>query len=109
MTREEEIGSFFEETVGVFERLLFPLRLSDEERSGFEERVFLWFDRFTRRPGNERVPVARFLIPVLSGARSMARELAASKGLELPILFEEPVQIGVRLGLVEEVEEPPRL
>ena len=105
MTKDEQLESVFADTLRVFVGLLKPLRLSFEETEDFEERVFLWFDRFVRRPGNENVPAERFVIPVLSAACEMARLTASGKGIELPSLAtRKPVEVGIQLGLIEEVE-----
>ena len=66
--------------------------------------MFLWFDRFTRRPGNESVPIDHFLIP-LSRRLGDGSGACRRRGIDLPPL-EKPVDIGIRLGLVGEVEEP---
>jgi hypothetical protein len=104
---DDQLESLFTETMEVFVKLLKPLRLSLEETEAFEERVFLWLDRFVRRPGNESQPVERFVIPLLSAASELARQTATSKGLELPSLAtKKPIEIGIQLGLIEEVEIP---
>lgn len=103
MSRSDEILSVFEGTLDVFERVLSPLTLSREEAEAFQETVFLWFDRFTRRPGNERVPVSRFQIPLLSAACKLARDVGARKGIQIAKLSVEPLDLARELGL----SEPP--
>ena len=105
MSRDDEIVSIFEDTLKVFEGLLSRFALSEEEKQAFEENVFLWFDRFTRRPGNERVPVARFQIPLLSGACRLARDLGSRKGIDMPALSGDPIDIARGLGLLRGPEE----
>lgn len=100
--RHEQIEFLFSKTMGVFEgAFLGRLQLSEEETVAFEERVFAWFDRFTRRPGNERVPVERFQIPLLSGACSLARDLGQSKGVTVAFLPSDPKDLARQLGLLE--------
>lgn len=107
MTRDEHLECVFAETMEVFVGLLKPLRLSFEETEEFERRVLLWFERFVRRQGNEALPVERFVIPILSAACELARQTASSKGIELPSLAaKRPVEIGIQLGLIDEVERP---
>lgn len=105
MSRDDEIVSIFEDTLAVFERLLSRFALSEEEKQVFEENVFLWFDRFTRRPGNERVPVARLQIPLLSGACKLARDLGSLRGIDMPALSGDPFDIARELGLLHGPEE----
>ena len=105
MSRDDEIVSIFEDTLVVFDRLLSRFALSEEEKQAFEENVFLWFDRFTRRPGNERVPVARLQIPLLSGACRLARDLGSRKGIEMPALSGDPFDVARELGLLHGPEE----
>jgi hypothetical protein len=105
MSRDDEIISIFEDTLTVFERLLSRFALSEEEKQTFEENVFLWFDRFTRRPGNERVPVVRLQIPLLSGACRLARDLGSRKGIDMPALSGDPIDIARVLGLLHGPQE----
>ncbi|SRR6266498_2324691 len=103
--RDEQIEFLFSKTIGVFEgAFMGRLQLSDEETLAFEERVFAWFDRFTRRPGNERVPVVRFQIPLLSGACNLARDLVESKGVTSDFLPSDPKDVARQLGLLEGLE-----
>jgi hypothetical protein len=100
--RDEQIEFLFSKTIGVFEgAFLGRLQLSEEETVAFEERVFAWFDRFTRRPGNEHVPVGRFQIPLLSGACNLARDLGESKGVTVAFLPADPKDAARQLGLLE--------
>src|SRR6266700_7933377 len=101
MNRDEEILGVFADTLGVFERPLAELKLSHEETDAFEETVFLWFDRFARRPGNERIPAQRFQIPLFSAACKLARDLSARKGLSAPVGFWHPATLAADLGLAD--------
>jgi hypothetical protein len=99
--RDQEIERLFANTLDVFEGMFISrLGLSEEEKAAFEERVFAWFDRFTRRPGNERVPVDRFQIPLLSGTCRLARDIGQSRGVEIPSLSADPEDVARELGLL---------
>jgi hypothetical protein len=100
--RDEEIECLFADTVPVFEAtFLDRLRLSEEETATFEERLFHWFDRFTRRPGTGGQVSARLQVALLSGACRLALSLAESKGIAMPSLNADPVEIARRLGLLK--------
>ena len=105
MSRDDQIVSIFEDTLAVLEGLLSRFALSDEEKQAFQESVFFWFDRFTRRPGNERVPVTQFRISLLSGACKLARDLGSSKGIEMPALPDDPVDLALRFGFLRGPKE----
>lgn len=107
MTRDEQLDSLFADTIRVFVGLLKPLCLSLEETEAFEERVFLWFDRFVRRPGNENASAEQLLIPMLSAACEIAKLTAKEKGIVLPsVAGKNPLDVGIQLGLIQEVETP---
>jgi hypothetical protein len=109
LSRDREIDALFESTIEVFEGMLLSrLPLSEEETAGFEQRVFAWFDRFTRRPGNEYLPVERFQIPLLSGACKLARDLVERKGVKIPALSSDPVDVARELGLLGAHGNPER-
>jgi hypothetical protein len=107
MTRDGELETLFAETLGAFVGILEPLKLSPTEQDDFEERTFLWFERFTRRPGHEAMPAEKFVIPLLSAACRLARQTAEAKSLKLPLLVSEaPEELGIQLGLIEEIQRP---
>lgn len=106
MNRDVEIEALFSTVLEAFEAMfLSRLNLSEEERESFEEKVFLWFDRFTRRPGNEHVPVDRFKISLLSGACHLAREIQEHKGVRIAALSADPMEVAKKLGLIRSSEE----
>jgi hypothetical protein len=82
---DRRIVSVFREGNAVLGRLEERLSLSSDEAQDFEERVFLWFSRFSRRAGNEGIPRARFETALVSGACHLAVDLGKQKGIVIPI------------------------
>ena len=70
MRRDEELVALFQETFDLLKPLLSCFELSEEELAAFAQFVYGWFDRFSRRPGNETIPVdqSRVLVDRLTAA-----------------------------------------
>jgi hypothetical protein len=82
---DRRVVSVFREGNSVLQKLESRLSLSPEEAQDFEERVFLWFSRFSRRAGNEGIPRARFETALVSAACHLAVDLGKQKGVVIPI------------------------
>lgn len=96
MMREREGTALFAETLGVLRALVFSrLTLSQQQLKDLEEDLFLWFDRFLRRPGTPSIDRKLLQVALISTACALAalrdrrhavdpREVARGMGLELP-------------------------
>ncbi len=99
-TRDEELVSVFQETFVLLKPLLSSFELSEEEFASFAQFVFGWFDRFSRRPGNEHIPIDRLRVSLVSGACRLARNVAETKGIPVPAFSADPVGVALALGLI---------
>jgi hypothetical protein len=82
---DRRVVSVFREGNSVLRKLEDRLALSPDEVRDFEESVFLWFSRFTRRAGNEGIPRARIEAALVSGACHLAVDFGKQKGIVIPI------------------------
>ena len=100
MRRDEELVAVFQETFVLLKPLLSSFELSEEEFAAFGQFVYGWFDRFSRRPGNEHLPIDRLRVSLVSGACRLARNLAEAKRIPVPAFSADPVGVALALGLV---------
>ena len=100
MRRDEELVAVFQETFELLKPLLSCFDLSEDELAAFAQFVYGWFDRFSRRPGNETIPVDRLRVSLISGACRLARNLAEAKGRPIPAFSADPLGVALALGLV---------
>src|SRR4030095_11138007 len=72
--RPGEVESVFSRTLEVIHSTLVSYyRLSDEEATGAEEDLFVWFQRLSRRGGAGHMPVKLLRISLLSAACQYGR------------------------------------
>ncbi len=76
-SRDEEIASFFANSLGTTDRLASSYGLSQEEAEEFGGALFGWFHRYTRRSGNDGRPLEDFRERLLLAAASFARDFKA--------------------------------
>ncbi|MEO8430224.1 MAG: hypothetical protein ABI592_01860 [Acidobacteriota bacterium] len=100
LNREEQLRSVYQETFDLLRPQLFQLRLSEAELESFGEYVYSWFERFSRRPGNEWLSVSRLRVSLVSGACTLARNLAESKGVSTSSFAGDPMHLAAQLGII---------
>lgn len=95
MIAERDGTALFAETLGVLRVLVFSrLTLSVQQLEELEDELFLWFDRFLRRPGTPRMERKLLQVALVSSACALAafrdrqhavdpHEIARGMGLEL--------------------------
>lgn len=100
LNREEQLRSVYRETFDLLRPQLYSLRLSESELESFGEYVYSWFERFSRRPGNEWMSIPRLRVSLVSGACTLARNLAESKGVSTSSFAGDPMHLAVQLGII---------
>ena len=109
--RDERVASVFASVVGAFDRLFSPLGLGEEQADEVKADLFLWFHRFCRRPGHERMPVRTLQLALIWAAWRLASELWELEHHGVAIFPRKPEDIAKELGIMPdepEKEEPPR-
>ncbi len=100
LNREDQLRSVYRETFDLLRPQLYQLRLSEDELESFGEYVYSWFERFSRRPGNEWMSIPRLRVSLVSGACTLARNLAESKGVSTSSFVGDPMHLAVQLGII---------
>lgn len=109
--RDERIAAVFASVVGAFERLFSPLELTEDQTEELSADLLLWFHRFCRRPGQERLPVRSLQMALIWAAWKVAAELWELKSHGVAIFPRDPEEIAKELGIMPdepEKKEPPR-
>ena len=100
LNREDQLRSVYRETFDLLRPQLYQLRLSEDELESFGEYVYSWFERFSRRPGNEWMSIPRLRVSLVSGACTLARNLAESKGVSTSSFVGDPMHLALQLGII---------
>lgn len=100
LNREDQLRSVYRETFDLLRPQLYQLQLSEDELESFGEYVYSWFERFSRRPGNEWMSIPRLRVSLVSGACTLARNLAESKGVSTSSFVGDPMHLAVQLGII---------
>ena len=107
---DERIASVFATVVEAFDRLFSPLELTEEQGEELRADLFLWFHRFCRRPGQERLPVRSLQLALIWAAWKVAVGLWELKDHGVAIFPGDPEEIAKELGIMQddaERREPP--
>lgn len=98
--RDARIASVFASVVVAMDRLLSPLELTGEEAAELKEDLLLWFRRFCRRPGQERLQVRSLQLALIWAGWKAAALLWESKHHGTLAFPRDPEQIAKDLGIL---------
>lgn len=99
---DERIASVFASVVLAFDRLFSPLELTEEQGEELRADLSLWFHRFCRRPGQERLPVRALQLALIWAAWKVAVELWELENHGAATFPRDPEEIAKDLGIMPE-------